>query len=68
MRTFCPLDLLAIRLAWEWLLFEDAVHGSLPADWAERWGAAQAAADAAVSAFEPAAKSTPCSRSLQLAA
>ena len=40
------VDLLAIRLAWEWLLFEDAVHGSLPANWAERWGAAQAAADA----------------------
>jgi len=40
------VDLLAIRLAWEWLLFEDAAHGSLPAGWADRWCAAQAAADA----------------------
>ena len=40
------VDLLAIRLAWEWLLFEDAAHGSLPAGWAERWGEARGAADA----------------------
>jgi uncharacterized protein len=40
------VDLLAIRLAWELLLFEDAAHGSIPAGWAERWSAAGVAADA----------------------
>ena len=39
-------QLLAIRLAWEWLLFEDAAPGSLPPGWAARWGSAQPAADA----------------------
>ncbi|MES2398607.1 MAG: DUF2309 domain-containing protein [Pseudomonadota bacterium] len=29
--------LLAIRLAWEWLLFEDAAPGTLPRAWAEQW-------------------------------
>jgi uncharacterized protein YbcC (UPF0753/DUF2309 family) len=40
------VHLLAIRLAWEWLLFDDAVPGSVPAGWAARWGSAHAAADA----------------------
>ncbi len=40
------VHLLAIRLAWEWLLFEDAQPGSLPPGWAAGWGRAQAAADA----------------------
>jgi uncharacterized protein len=40
------VELLAIRLAWEWLLFEDAAPGSLPSGWAARWGAAPAAAEA----------------------
>ncbi len=40
------VHLLAIRLAWEWLLFEDAPSGSLPPDWAVRWHSAQDSADA----------------------
>ena len=40
------VHLLAIRLAWEWLLFEDAAPGTLPASWAARWASAPAAADA----------------------
>jgi len=38
--------LLAIRLAWEWLLFEDAPQGTVPPGWAARWCNADAAADA----------------------
>lgn len=37
--------LLAIRLAWEWLLFDDAAPGTLPPGWAARWGTSAAAAD-----------------------
>ena len=44
------VQLLAIRLAWEWLLFEDAEPGSLPPDWTTRWGAAPAAAHALLQA------------------
>jgi uncharacterized protein YbcC (UPF0753/DUF2309 family) len=40
------VHLLAIRLAWEWLLFEDAAPGTLPPGWAVRWSTARAAADA----------------------
>ena len=40
------VHLLAIRLAWEWLLFEDAAPGTLPAGWAARWATAASAADA----------------------
>jgi uncharacterized protein len=40
------VHLLAIRLAWEWLLFEDAAPGALPAGWAARWATAATAADA----------------------
>jgi uncharacterized protein YbcC (UPF0753/DUF2309 family) len=40
------VHLLAIRLAWEWLLFEDAAPGTLPPGWAARWASAAAAADA----------------------
>jgi hypothetical protein len=29
--------LLAIRLAWEWLLFVDSVHGEVPTQWAADW-------------------------------
>ena len=38
--------LLAIRLAWEWLLFDDAVPGALPTTWAACWSQASAAAQA----------------------
>ena len=31
------VDLLAIRLAWEWLLHDDAAPASLATDWAARW-------------------------------
>jgi uncharacterized protein YbcC (UPF0753/DUF2309 family) len=31
------VELLAIRLAWEWLLQADAPPGVVPADWADRW-------------------------------
>ncbi len=38
--------LLAIRIAWEWLLFDDAPEGTLPAGWAAQWGrAGQAVAE-----------------------
>ncbi len=38
--------LLAIRITWEWLLFDDAPKGTVPAGWAAQWGrAGQAAAD-----------------------
>jgi uncharacterized protein YbcC (UPF0753/DUF2309 family) len=40
------VHLLAIRLAWEWLLFEEAPRGMLPQGWAAQWSAASAAADA----------------------
>ena len=40
------VHLLAIRLAWEWLLFEDAAPRTLPPGWAARWASAAAAADA----------------------
>jgi uncharacterized protein YbcC (UPF0753/DUF2309 family) len=40
------VHLLAIRLAWEWLLAEDAAPGKLPPGWAASRGQAQAAADA----------------------
>ena len=32
--------LLAIRLTWEWLLFDDAPQGTVPAGWAAQWGGA----------------------------
>lgn len=35
--------LLAIRLTWEWLLFDDAPPGAVPAGWAARWGDAERA-------------------------
>lgn len=38
------VHLLAIRLAWEWLLWEDAAAVERAEGWAERWGAADAAA------------------------
>ena len=38
------VHLLAIRLAWEWLLHADAPTGTIPADWAARWSACDAAA------------------------
>jgi uncharacterized protein len=40
------VHLLAIRLCWEWLLFEDAGPGSIPPGWAVRWADAQATSDA----------------------
>jgi len=42
-----PIEhLLAIRITWEWLLFDDAPKGTVPAGWAAQWGrAGQAAAD-----------------------
>ena len=39
------VHLLAIRLAWEWLLFEDAPDAP-PTDWATRWSTCDAAAAA----------------------
>ena len=39
-------ELLAIRLAWEWLLHDDAATGTVPAGWAARWGQAEAGAAA----------------------
>ena len=39
-------QLLAIRLAWEWLLFEDAPPGTLPEGWADQWRHAEDAAAA----------------------
>ncbi len=38
------VQLLAIRLAWEWLLHEDAPPGTVPAGWAARWSTADEAA------------------------
>ena len=32
--------LLAIRIAWEWLLFDDAPEGTVPGGWAAQWGGA----------------------------
>ena len=32
--------LLAIRITWEWLLFDDAPQGTVPAGWAAQWGGA----------------------------
>ncbi len=40
------VQLLAIRLAWEWLLHNDAAPGTLPAGWAAQWASADAAAEA----------------------
>ena len=40
------VELLAIRLAWEWLLYDDAEPGSVPASWAARWAEADAQAAA----------------------
>ena len=37
-------QLLAIRLAWEWLLWEDAPPGALPPGWTAQWGQAGARA------------------------
>jgi uncharacterized protein len=34
------VDLLAIRIAWEWLLHADSAPDEIPADWASRWGLA----------------------------
>ena len=40
------VDLLAIRIAWEWLLHDDAAPHAIPPGWALRWGMAdQACAD-----------------------
>lgn len=39
-------NLLAIRLAWEWLLLEDAAPGVLPARWAADWANVGGAAEA----------------------
>jgi uncharacterized protein YbcC (UPF0753/DUF2309 family) len=36
----CIVHLLAIRLGWEWLLFEDMAADVLPAGWATRWACA----------------------------
>lgn len=38
------VQLLAIRLTWEWLLHDDAPPGTVPAGWAAQWGAAEALA------------------------
>jgi uncharacterized protein len=38
--------LLAIRLAWEWLLFEDAPPGTLPTGWSAQWRQAGSASTA----------------------
>ncbi len=40
------VHLLAIRLAWEWLLHDDATGNTLPSGWASRWTAADTAASA----------------------
>lgn len=40
------VELLAIRLSWEWLLFDDAAPGTLMPGWAARWSTADALADA----------------------
>ena len=32
--------LLAIRITWEWLLFDDAPRGAVPTHWAAQWGQA----------------------------
>jgi uncharacterized protein len=40
------VHLLAIRLAWEWLLHDDAPAGALPNHWAARWRSCDAAAAA----------------------
>ena len=40
------VQLLAIRVAWEWLLFDDAAPGSVPPGWAAQWGQASAAMQA----------------------
>ena len=39
-------QLLAIRLAWEWLLLQDAPPGALPSGWTAQWGRAGALAGA----------------------
>ena len=35
--------LLAIRITWEWLLFDDAPQGTVPPGWAAQWGHAKQA-------------------------
>ena len=40
------VHLMAIRLAWEWLLHEDAPPGTVPTGWAAGWGQADASASA----------------------
>lgn len=40
------VHLLAIRLAWEWLLHDDAPAGTLPAGWAAHWRSCDAASAA----------------------
>jgi uncharacterized protein YbcC (UPF0753/DUF2309 family) len=40
------VELLAIRLHWEWLLFEDAAPGTIPTSWAAQWAQAQVATEA----------------------
>ncbi len=48
------VDLLAIRLAWEWLLHADAPHNEAPAPgWALRWGIADEACVALQAAQRP---------------
>ena len=37
------VQLMALRLAWEWLLHEDAPPGTVPPGWAASWGNASAA-------------------------
>ena len=44
------VQLLAIRLAWEWLLHDDAQPGTLPLSWAAQWCNAGAAAEALLQA------------------
>ena len=39
-------DLLAIRLAWEWLLHDDAADGAVPTGWSASWARADTAAAA----------------------
>ena len=40
------IDLLAIRLAWEWLLHDSAPPGAVPVGWVARWSSADEAASA----------------------
>ena len=48
------VDLLAIRIAWEWLLYDDApAHETPPRGWALRWGMADEACTALQAAQRP---------------